>query len=229
MDIVFTLMDNSVSKEYSPQPASSVVPSWYKNTESYMGGEKKPSGNGGTKATIKRCMPVFDSFSAGYIIFSVSDVWVTQKEDGPWFEWASNNLISFHSVEQAPIHPFRNGLKAYPKWMNPWGIKTPKGYSVLFTQPVHRESSFKILDGVVDTDMYTQPVNFPFVLTDPNFEGLIPAGTPIAQVIPFKRDSWEMKFGGEEEVKEAFDKDTLIFSKFYDKYKNMFRAKKEYK
>jgi hypothetical protein len=35
------------------------------------------------------------------------------------------------------------------------------------------------------------PVNFPFFIRK-DFEGIIPAGTPIAQAIPFKRTDWEM-------------------------------------
>jgi hypothetical protein len=48
---------------------------------------------------------------------------------------------------------------------------------------------FQTFSGVVDTDSYTMPVNFPFLLRK-DFEGVIPKGTPIAQVIPIRRDSW---------------------------------------
>jgi hypothetical protein len=210
------------------------VPDWYKKLESYLSGEKKPTGEGKTTATVKRCMPVFDAIVGGYIIVSATDVFVSQKEteDGtkqPWFEWSNQELIQFHPIEQMPEHPKRNGHTAYPKWINPWAIKTPKGYSVLFTQPMHRESPFTILPGIVDTDTYTAPVNFPFVLNDINFEGLIPAGTPIAQVIPIKRDSWEMSLGGIEEFKEQQQVTAHLQSKFFDRYKSMFRQPKEYK
>ena len=110
-----------------------------------------------------------------------------------------------------------------------WSIKTPKGYSCLFVQPFHRESIFTIMPGVVDTDLYTGPVNFPFVLNDPNFEGLIPRGTPIAQVIPFKRDDWYMEFGKEKEINEQSDTVKNLRTLFFDSYKTMFRQKKQYK
>jgi hypothetical protein len=211
-----------------PQPASKFIPDWYKNMESYIGGNKKPSGDGGTDATIKRCMPVFDAITAGYIITSPADVYISIKKEKQFFEWSSLGLISFHPVEQAPEHPARN-QHAYPKWNNPWAIKTPKGYSALFTQPMHRESVFTILPGIVDTDTYIAPVNFPMVINDPNFEGLIPKGTPIAQVIPFKRENWQMKIGSK---KELIEQNTIIQklnTKFFDKYKSMFWSRKEYK
>jgi predicted membrane-bound spermidine synthase len=94
---------------------------------------------------------------------------------------------------------------------------------------MHRESPFTILPGIVDTDTYTAPVNFPFVLNDINFEGLIPAGTPIAQVIPIKRDEWQMSLGTQKEFDEQQKVTNRLQTKFFDRYKSMFRQVKEYK
>jgi hypothetical protein len=211
-----------------PQPASKFIPDWYKNMESYIGGEKKPNGSGLSQVTIKKCMPVFDAITAGYIITLPADVYVSIKDEKQYFEWSSLGLVSFHPIEQAPEHPSRKP-HAYPKWNNPWAIKTPKGYSTLFTQPMHRESVFTILPGIVDTDTYTAPVNFPMVINDPNFEGLIPQGTPIAQVIPFKREGWQMEIGSIEELKEQHSITQKLQTKFFDRYKQLFWSRKEYK
>ena len=227
MKITFT-NTSGFSDLIAPKPASSLVPDWYKQTESYINGDKKPNGNGGTSATIKRCMPVFDAITAGYIIESPADVWVSIKNGEQYFEWSSFGLISFHPIEQAPLHPDRKP-HAYPKWNNPWGVKTPSGYSSLFVQPFHRESIFTILPGIVDTDQYYSPVNFPFVINDPNFEGLIPQGTPIAQVIPFKRESWKAEIGKEEDFKKQVSIAQKLQTKFFDRYKSMFWSKKEYR
>jgi hypothetical protein len=228
MNITFTNIAN-LPLEFAPQPASKVIPEWYKNLESYVNNQKKPAGDGATAATIKRCMPVFDAITAGYILFTPADVYVIQKEEGVWFEWSNFDLIKFHPKDQARNHPFGIGHDAFPKFMNHWGIKTSKGYSVLITQPFHRESVFTIMPGVVDTDAYTPPINFPFTLNDPKFEGIIPAGTPLAQVIPFKREAWKMTFGDETNVKEQFEIATRLQTRFFDRYKNMFRTVKEYK
>jgi hypothetical protein len=227
MNILFT-NTSGYQDLTAPQPASSLVPDWYKNTQSYTSGEKKPDGSGGTTATVKRCMPVFDAITAGYIIESPADVWVSIKDGQQYFEWSSFGLISFHPIEQAPLHPDRKP-HAYPKWNNPWSIKTPKGYSTLFVQPFHRESVFTILPGIVDTDQYFSPVNFPFVVNDSQFEGLIPMGTPIAQVIPFKRDSWKMELGKQEDVIKQATVTQKLQTKFFDRYKTMFWSRKEYK
>lgn len=259
--IIFT-NTMGVPEEFSPKPATASVPDWYKNLGSYMSGAKKPDGNGGTSASIKRCMPVFDAITGGYILYTYVDVHVSQQktiygdqdyyektgedkiftEDeikkkglpltAPYFEWPSFGPIQFHPVQQAPTHPGRGTMPdhgSYPKWINPWSIKTPKGYSVLFTQPMHRESPFTILDGIVDTDSYNAPVNFPFVLNDWGFEGLIPAGTPMAQVIPFKRESWHMEIGKEKDFNDQIKTTIHLRTSFFDSYKNKFRQPKEYK
>ena len=226
-----------ILEEFAPKPATSFVPDWYKDMDSYMGGEKKPTGEGQTTGTIKRCMPVFDALTHGYIITTYVDIFVSQKEqlDGqgnfrklPWYEWPSFNPIEFHPTKQAPIHPAHNGAP-YPKIINPWGIKTPPGYSTMFMAPVHRDNLFTILPGVVDTDTYTAPVNFPGVLTDVNFEGLIPAGTPIAQVIPFQRESWVMELGEQEALIQQSMVTKKLRTRFFDSYKAQYRQVKEYK
>jgi hypothetical protein len=226
MKITFT---NTTGAELEqPKPASKVIPEWYKNTVSYMNNEKKPVGNGNSAATIKRCMPVFDALVSGYIIESPADVYVSVKDGGQWFEWSDFGLIAFHPIEQAPEHPAKNRFP-YPKWTNPWAISTPKGYSTLFVQPFHRESVFTILPGIVDTDQYTSPVNFPFVINDPTFEGLIPKGTPIAQVIPYKRESWTMELGTQQDLEAQAKVSKKLQSKFFDRYKTMYWNRKEYK
>ena len=237
MKITFT-NTMGVPQEYSPKPASKYVPDWYKDLESYIGGDKKPYGDARSTATIKRCMPVFDAINSGYIIPTPCDIWVKQvplEEDPtktqPYYEWTNFGVIQFHPVSQAPVHPNNSGhTVSYPKWINSWAVKTPPGYSVAFVQPWHRDSVFTILPGIVDTDTYTAPVNFPFVLNEPTkFEGLIPAGTPMAQVIPFKRDSWEMKIGGQEEIINQNKVTSLLRTKFFDSYKTQYRQSKEYK
>jgi len=249
-----------IEELYPPEPASKNIPQWYKDIESYMGGEKVPNGKGMTTGTIKRCMPVFDAINSGYIIKTPVDVYISQinaeyadsehfdktgetiplseekakeykfPKTVPHYEWANFGILQFHPVEQALNHPSRNGHQgSYPKWINPWAIQTPPGYSVAFVQPWHRESVFTIMPGVVDTDTYTSPVNFPFVLNDTKWQGLIPAGTPIAQVIPFKREEWQMDIGKEENLIDQAKTTNKLKTRFFDSYKNQFRQPKEYR
>lgn len=240
-NIVFTNIKEIivVPKQYYPKPAKFEIPKWYKELNSYIDDKKEYSVydtdkgmSALTTATVKKCMPVFDAITSGYIIYSATDLYIKNDDkSNPLYVWPSIKPVDFHTLNQIPNYPLDTGYtSAYPKWINPWAIKTPKGYSTLFVQPLHRESLFTILPGIVDTDTYSLPVNFPFILKDVNFTGLIPAGTPIAQVIPFKRDSWEIKFSEQtESVLELASKHSLLRSKFFDGYKTFFRQDKEYK
>jgi hypothetical protein len=180
-------------------------------------------------------MPIFDAITGGYIILTHTDLWVSQKidENGKsyqHYEWANFSALDFHPKHQLPEHPDGLGHEnSYPKWVNTWAIKTTKGYSCLFISPLHRETPIIVLPGIVDTDHYTAPVNFPFVLRDPKMTGLIPAGTPIMQVIPIKRDVWEMEIGTEKDVIEQQKIMSKLRSVFFDSYKRQYRQKKEYK
>jgi|LakMenEpi03Aug12_release.lakeMendotaPanAssembly.Ray.scaffolds.fasta_scaffold252024_3 hypothetical protein len=235
MKILFTDV-HGFGINYPVKPASSFLPEWYKNAPQYRNDKKEIiESTVATMGTIKKCIPVFDSLTSGYIITTHVDVWVKQKDVGgnkkmPFYFYPDYDPISLHDIDQVKYHPLSDGDMPLPKWNSPWSIKTPKNYSCLFISPLNNPNNFfTIIPGIVDTDMYTPIINFPFVLNDKTFEGLIPAGTPIAQVLPFKRDSWKMEFGNQKEIKEQRQKFNKVRSTIFDSYKKMFWSKKEFK
>lgn len=223
----FSMSELSIEK---PKPSNQYIPEWYKKLESYMSGKKEPNENSqSTNATVKKCIPVFDAITSGYIIPTPCDVWVRQVDGKPYYQWSGFNFIDFHPYAQTEGHPAVKDKLDSPKFMNPWGIKTPKGWSVLFTTPVHRDLPFSILPGIVDTDSYNVPVNFPFRLNDPTFEGLIPIGTPMVQIIPIKRESWKHSIGNETEKQNSLNQIERFTTVFFDKYKRFWWSRKEYR
>ena len=222
-EIVFTNV-LQFHQSSTPVPASQGIPDWYKQMPNRRPNVKNPD----SSPTIKKCVPVFDAMSAGYLLFTPCDLYVKQVDGEPQYISSMPKVIESHSQQQANFHPTANGVD-FPKWINAWGIKTPKGYSTLFVPPIHNPNPwFVCFEGLVDTDKYVAPVNFPFVLKDPKFEGLIPAGTPMIQVIPFKRDDWKVKFGGEAEKEKAQDilRELNVF--FWDRYKTFYRTIKNW-
>lgn len=229
------LESSPVADNFKPYPASEKLPDWYKKTEKHIGGERyfEPKGRG-ISHTIKACMPVTDTLTFGYIIPLQADLLVTQIEIGngetePYFAWAAGLGISNQTKEQAQHHPLGKEITYYPKIVNPWGVKTSNGYSCLFVSPLNNPNGFfNILPGIVDTDSYVTPVNFPFVLNDPKFSGIIPAGTPVAQVIPFKRDSWDSVIRND--YNKEIEKNTInLKAKIFNAYKQVFWSRKEFK
>jgi hypothetical protein len=77
-----------------------------------------------------------------------------------------------------------------------WTIEAPPGYSLLFTHPVNRDDlPFTTLSGLIDCDTFhDSPLNFPARWHDANFNGVLPKGTPVAQCLPVKRESWAGRF-----------------------------------
>jgi hypothetical protein len=227
----------NVPNEYYPEPAVQMLPDWYKKAQSFVG-DSIPNMSTAvegtrTSGTIKRCKPVLDSLSAGYLIKSPVDINVRKLDDGQtWYEWPGRQPLDWHPPRQAPGYPNQESRESnIPKFLSPWGIITPPGYSCLFVSPVHRKLPFHTMEGVVDTDGYHFPVAFPFTFKDDNFTGLIEAGTPIVQVIPFKRQSWshEIRMATEEDKNVIEKVSFAISSVFNGGYAKRYWARKEYR
>jgi hypothetical protein len=162
-----------------PIPASKAMPDWY----------RKMAGVENQQMTIKKCVPFLDAMTSGYVISLAADVEFTG-------EGVTNTskipvVTSHHPEQTKDLHVPPEYLSIAHKWENLFVMSTPKGYSTLFVHPLNRtDLPFMSISGVVDTDKHPVPVNFPFFIRK-DFVGLIPAGTPIIQAIPFKRTSWE--------------------------------------
>jgi hypothetical protein len=223
--------------DYYPRPASQCIPDWYKKMTSHFNNKKNEASLQKTEeysATIKKCMPVFDAITSGYILVTNQDLVVKKDSNNgsDWYYWPQETAIEFHMLKQAESHPRNKDDYAgnpIAKWMSPWAISTPPGYSCLFIPPMHRENPITIFEAIIDTDGYKDSPAFPFKLSDPSFSGTIPAGTPIAQVIPFKRDSFSMEVSHkDEDIREAKLTLSHVRSTFFNGYKTKFWSKKEY-
>lgn len=226
--IKFINTSKEVSDEFAPIPAVKVLPTWYKNMQSYMNGVKEVT-NDGTSGTIKKCIPVFDAISAGYLILTHCDISIKWDGIGYVFDAPHDNyrFIAHHPLAQANLHPkIGNDFTSVPKYSNPWGIVTPKGYSSLFIPPMHRDNDIIIFEGIVDTDSYHSPVLLPFSLSKSETDLFIPAGTPIAQVIVFKRELWDSEVSHNLDIPSKTR--ALNNSRFFDAYKNLFWSRKSY-
>jgi hypothetical protein len=135
-----------------------------------------------------------DVFSSGYMITLRSDIFVQKDKDGnigvTW-NHGGDGFVSTHHLDQVSSEMIPLDCNKQPfKFTNSWSMILPKGYSALITHPLNRyELPFVTLSGIVDLDSYNNPVNFPFFFKE-SAEGVIPAGTPIAQIFPFKREGW---------------------------------------
>jgi hypothetical protein len=211
-EIEFSAQEDYFSiKEDYPIPTKLNIPEWFKKLEHTV-----------LNKTIKGCMPFLDTLTTGYLLKMPQDFNVRHNVDNVDKEGikVKDSFQSFALFDRAPIlgaksinlnsgqdcHPIKqlegssliekNKNLPFYKILNPWKIKTPKGYSCLFLPPLNNtDDRFSIIPGIVDTDTFPNEVNFPIVINGdkyPILDTTIKKGTPYVQIIPFKRESCKM-------------------------------------
>lgn len=211
-----TFKSKEVSLDLSqPRPAYKTIPDWYREAPGVVNGHE----------TIKKCVPFLDAMMAGYSVVTTADVYY---DSGEFQEIGKLKMVSTHFKDQLEGFKVPSEYDKTPyKWTNFFVINTPKGYSTLFTHPLNRlDLPFYSLGGVVDTDRFPVEVNFPFFMKK-DFVGIIPAGTVIAQAIPFKRENWESKYDPNDQAEVPVETYTMHNPPF-GYYKKNFWSKKKY-
>ena len=79
-----------------------------------------------------------------------------------------------------------------------WTIELEEGWSLFATHPVNRDDlPFRSLTGLVSADRFTDVgINFPAIWLQPDFQGVLPKGTPVAQCFPVPRVQSTLIFEG---------------------------------
>lgn len=176
----------------APERAIRFAPDWFRRLNREMGMTYE---NGLPAMTAKACLPITDAFALGFVLPLAYDVMLRVPEDRIAIQMGWGEDVAFQPVEQhhpaqigAPEPPFEKVMPL--KFINPWRVKVPEGYSVLFVQPLSRpDLPFTCFSGLVDCDRFDTTVNMPFAWTGPVGDHYLPAGTPIAQMIPIRRDT----------------------------------------
>jgi len=218
------------------------IPKWFKNLN-----------HDTTNTTVKGCMPFLDSLTAGYILKMPVDYYVEHNvtvdgekktgfsssaefinQESSKINLNFNGIQNDHSINQLKDSPHvkKNHNLPIHKILNPWIIKTPPGYSTLFTPLLNNQDDrFSIIPAIVDTDTFENEINFPIVFNGDKYKELktlIKRGTPYVQIIPFKRDNWKMSIKSIDE--NELDKKRAYYKKLLvNNYKTFFWKKKSWK
>lgn len=230
-------------KEDYPIPTKLNIPEWYKKLNHEL-----------KNITIKGCMPFLDTITSGYLLkmpqdFNIKHNFKNEQEQNDSFQSFGlfqdsgflnskginlNSGLDTHITKQLEGSPFVGKNKNLPfyKILNPWKIKTPKGYSCLFVPPLNNsDDRFSIIPGIVDTDTFPNEVNFPIIINGdkyPVLDSTIEKGTPYVQIIPFKRDNWKMIFKLRKQ-KEILNSRIFYNLKLLNLYKDRYWSKKSWK
>jgi hypothetical protein len=222
----------------APSPISKWIPKWYSIADRFFKDEKDAyilDDEGGKMATWKGCPALLDIFTSGYVLKTPCDITFSMNENDEIEIKAEDSRYDDFCVMRPPLAGFP-APAGYNKnsfaWMSDWGIETPEGYSCLYLTPVNRfDLPFINTTGIIDTDKVSVPGSLPFFILD-GWTGTIPAGTPYAQIFPFKRENWdsEIRVDRAGDIYDRVVKTRKIFRQPNGGvYKDKFWERREYK
>jgi len=214
-----------------PKPAKNYMPDWYKEIANPLhNGSVGIDENGALENTnLKMCMPFLDTLTSGYIQETWCDIYFSQENNNLLYRYTTQpEILSIR--EKSDLNVGQEYYNSELIWKTPWITKTPPGWSSLIVHPLNRfDLPFFTVSGIIDTDKFNHSSfgALPFYVKS-SFQGIIPAGTPMFQIIPFERSKWvsEIKeFNNEVNRKKFHD----VKRKFFGFYKHEMWVKKTYK
>ena len=187
----------------TPKPTIKTLPDWYRKADRFA---LKPDGEhwqdpmvGGKVPTWKACPAIFDIMGAGYVYRTPCDIEFYEESSQIKVKVLDPRKADFIQV-RPPMPQFTAPMgyhESHFAWWSDWAVEVPEGYSVLYSQPFNRfELPFLTTSGIIDNDKVNLPGTMPFFVVK-GFTGVLPAGTPYAQMLPFKRENWESKVDAE--------------------------------
>ena len=184
--IEFISMIEGMPDDLYPQPSRSEYPQWFKNMPLLTNGMKKYNRGG----TVKRCPSFIEWFGQGYILKMWSDV--VFKNDSKYWEWHTPDHL--FAWDRHPANQFEDFLphdkvNIVYKASSPLKVVTPPGWSC-YELPLlfDYNNDWQVMAGINGTDTFHE-WNTTICLFGDKEEIFIPRGTPISQIVPFKRGS----------------------------------------
>ena len=169
-----------------PVPARTELPGWYRRLPGVDESALSVTNDG---MTLKRCMPFLDAMTAGFLLPLAATVRLEVSDGGKVVEagWEfDRTMVSNHGAFQVAGNPFEP--RPPLKFHNYWTVRSAPGWSCLFVPPLNRPNPVvEVLSGVVDTDRFSNEVNIPFMPVARDGIHVLERGTPLVQVIPFRR------------------------------------------
>lgn len=210
----------SAESKSAPQPIIKSIPDWFRKADRYAKDDKNNfiiGPDNGKIPTWKACPAIFDIMSTGYSLNTPCDIEFFKNADKEIDVKIKDIKYLSFVQRRLPMPQFTHPEGYYKEhfaWFGEWQVKLPKGYSALYSQPFNRyDLPFLSTSGIIDNDKVNLPGSYPFFIRK-GFTGIIPAGTPYVQVIPFKRENWISEIIEEEDASKLFEDMRLNASKY---------------
>ena len=203
--IDFHTYDADTVKNFKPVLAKNIVPEWWKSIK------VAELNKGQVQQTIRACPAMDDWLKSGWIITANRDIEVingTNPED----DGETTKVAAFDPSGQdyhSRSHPTTQFADAFEylgkgsqikdafKMRNAWNVKTPPGYSCFYLDPfLFQNKYFATWQGIIDTDTFNVGMDNAQIIFYPKVDHsfVIKAGTPLVQIIPFKRETWNATY-----------------------------------
>jgi len=181
------------------QKSSHFMPEWFLKTPRWSKEEKGMRTDQGR--TIKQCPAVSEFMSMGITIPLWCDLKVT-IQDGGASEWHSPREIfkfSYHDQDQLADYLPNYAKPAFVlKTHCPWKIKTPPGILLLQLPMLwHFNPIFTVAAGIIWSE-FQHEINQQVMFHNPG-EFMLQQGTPLAQYIPIRRETFNYDIGDQTE------------------------------
>jgi len=182
-----------------PEPIIKTIPEWFRKADRFavnpQTGEPwiNPQ-DGGKVPTWKACPAIFDIMGTGYTLRTPCDIEFFLSDNGTISAKVLDQTYQDFIHPRMPMPQFYHPEGYYQEhfaWFADWGVEVPDGYSILYSHPFNRfELPFLSTSGIIDNDKVDLLGTMPFFIRQ-GWQGVLPAGTPYMQMIPFKRENWE--------------------------------------
>lgn len=214
-----------------PKSAKWFLPNWYKESKKFLSKKNTLLSPKSEKLLgVKACVPFADAMMFGYMAQTGQDIQVVQRDGHPDLRWpvGSYDILSARDGLGSETLPVPAGHYPYHfVWRNLFSMKMPKGYVAMFTHPLNRHDlPFTTLTGIIDGGTTLHPGQFPFFLKE-GFEGVIPKGTPMFQIIPIKLETWKAQYS-QEIIPESDQNARSAQTSIYGWYRHFVWQKKEF-
>ena len=220
---------NNDNDMYRPEPVKNNKPQWFLDKDKYSKDangkyytdlfRNRETGNLEVQKipSWKSCPAMLDIFSSGYYLFTPTDITFKENLEIEYDDKWKSGGVGWKFCNPRGIEtemPYPEGYSASTfAWVPNWYMEVDKDYTVLLTHPINiNDLPFKTMSGFIDaSNTLMGSGNISFYIKE-NWTGIIPAGTPYAQVIPFKNEPWSSEIVNytneqiQENAKNKFEK-----------------------
>ena len=188
-----------------PKPTARYTPEWWKTLKI---DETKRTAYELYTGNIKHCPSFTDVFTSGYVVPMWMDIYLGYDKETGLSGTKSNNVtnVGYHNGAALDLKNYKflgKETSAFFKAYSPWSIMAKPGISVMILPLFFNfDPDFSVVPGIIDADVINH-LSPDIAYHSQNREIFIERGTPMFQVIPFRKE--KITFGVKE-IDELSDK-----------------------